>query len=232
MSDEPHVEIGSGTIVVWSDVSCPWAALAVHRLHAAREQLGLEEEVHFDHRAFPLELVNGKPAARQHLQAEIAEIAPHEPGLGWRADEHDDAWPGSVLVALAAVQAAKANEVGGIRASESLDRALRDAFFRDGCTLSTVDEVVAVAEGCDHVDAGALQVALERGEGEDAVRRDAETYEDHGVKGSPHLFLPDGGDVHNPGVTLEQDDDGSPRIAADDPEVYDDLLRRALAPSG
>ncbi|MCA1690698.1 MAG: DsbA family protein, partial [Actinobacteria bacterium] len=34
--------IAAGTIVVYSDIGCPWAHLAVYRLHAARRRLGLE----------------------------------------------------------------------------------------------------------------------------------------------------------------------------------------------
>ena len=51
-----------------------------------------------------------------------------------------------------------------------------------------------------------------------------------GVEGSPHLFLPDGTDVHNPGIEMHWMGDhgkGFPHIDADDPSVYDDLIRRA-----
>ena len=52
------------------------------------------------------------------------------------------------------------------------------------------------------------------------------------VQGSPHFFLPDGSDVHNPGITMHQSGEtGSGFIVldSDDPTVYDDLVRRGAA---
>ena len=51
------------------------------------------------------------------------------------------------------------------------------------------------------------------------------------MKGSPHVFCPDGTDVHNPGITMTWTKDpgrGFPVIEKDDPTVYDELLRRAV----
>lgn len=56
-----------------------------------------------------------------------------------------------------------------------------------------------------------------------------------GVRGSPHLFLPDGTDLHNPGVELHWEGEkgrGFPVIDSDDPSVHGDLLRRAAVPAG
>jgi hypothetical protein len=53
---------------------------------------------------------------------------------------------------------------------------------------------------------------------------------DSGIQGSPHLFLPDGTDVHNPGVTMHwvgPKPGGFPVVDAHDPSVYEDLLTRA-----
>jgi len=36
------VEVAPGTIVVFSDIGCPWAHVAVWRLHDARRRLGLD----------------------------------------------------------------------------------------------------------------------------------------------------------------------------------------------
>ncbi len=47
------------------------------------------------------------------------------------------------------------------------------------------------------------------------------------VRGSPHFFLADGSDVHNPGIGLHWADAGYPVVDADDPGVYEDLVRRA-----
>lgn len=47
------------------------------------------------------------------------------------------------------------------------------------------------------------------------------------MQGSPHFFLADGSDVHNPGIELHWADAGYPQVDSDDPDAYDDLVRRA-----
>jgi hypothetical protein len=50
------------------------------------------------------------------------------------------------------------------------------------------------------------------------------------VQGSPHFFLADGSDVHNPGITIHQvGDPGAGFLVLDsaDPTVFDELVRRA-----
>jgi hypothetical protein len=50
------------------------------------------------------------------------------------------------------------------------------------------------------------------------------------VQGSPHFFLADGSDEHNPGIRTHQDGEpgnGFLALDGDDPSVYDDLVRRA-----
>lgn len=51
------------------------------------------------------------------------------------------------------------------------------------------------------------------------------------VKGSPHFFLADGTDVHNPGVELHwegEHEEGFPVIDADDPQAFERLLQAAV----
>jgi predicted DsbA family dithiol-disulfide isomerase len=57
------------TVTIWSDIGCPWASLAVWRLHARRAALGLTDSVRFEHRCFPLELFNSRPSPRGILDA-------------------------------------------------------------------------------------------------------------------------------------------------------------------
>lgn len=50
------------------------------------------------------------------------------------------------------------------------------------------------------------------------------------AQGSPHFFLADGSDVHNPGIELHWQGDpgaGFPVVDDDDPGVYDDLVQQA-----
>src|SRR3990172_2750980 len=69
-STRPMVDVTPGTIVVYSDLGCPWAHVAVWRLHDAWRRLGLEGRVSFDHRVFPLELFNSQPTPRNELEGE------------------------------------------------------------------------------------------------------------------------------------------------------------------
>ena len=229
MTESPPV--APGTLALYADIACPWAGLAVERFWRTRERLSLD--VQLDVRCFPLELINGEPTPKHNLDRELGAIAAAEPGLGWVPWGSDvSAWPGTVLLALEAVQAAKSEAVGGLPASGELDRALRRAMYAESRPIGLHTEVVAVARECPSVDAEALEDALVRGVARAAVFEQMRDRERYGVQGSPHVFLPDGTDVHNPGVELGSTG-GKGRgwivLREDDPTVWEDLLRRAAA---
>jgi predicted DsbA family dithiol-disulfide isomerase len=215
------------TITIWSDVGCPWASLLVWRLHARRAALGLDDVVRFDHRCFPLELFNERPTPRAIVDAEIEALAPLVPDAGWRPWGRDDStYPVTTLPALEAVQAAKAQ---GLDAAERLDLALRQAFWRDSRCVSLRHEVLAAARAAD-VDAGLLAEALDSGTARRAVIDDWVAAQDGAAEGSPHVFLPDGTGVLNPGVEQHWEGPkpgGKPVVDRDDVAALDDLLRRA-----
>src|SRR4051794_22061015 len=122
--DGTLVNADPGTVTVWSDVGCPWAMLALHTLREAARGRGRELLV--DHRAFPLELFNRSPSPKTLVDAEVVVIAGRVPELGiqlWNAAEYT--YPATTLPAMEAVQAAKDPAVGGLRASDELDEALR-----------------------------------------------------------------------------------------------------------
>ncbi|HVM40597.1 MAG TPA: DsbA family protein [Acidimicrobiia bacterium] len=227
------MDVAAGTIVVWSDIGCPWAHRCVHRLHETRARLGLDDAVRFDHRAFPLELHNERPTPRPVLSAEIPVVGALDPAAGWQVWQAPDwQWPSTTLLALEAVQAAKAQ---GLAASEQLDRALRRAFFGESRCISILPVVLHVASACPGVDADVLGKALRDGEGRLAVIEQFERSQTDDVKGSPHLFLADGSDWPNPGVEMHWEGKsgrGFPVVDGDDPSVYDEILRRAAATSG
>jgi predicted DsbA family dithiol-disulfide isomerase len=222
------IEVAPGTIVVYADVSCPWAHLAVHRLLAARRDMGLDDEVLLDHRAFVLELANERPTPRRVLDAEIPVVGGLEPDAGWQIWQDDPSrWPVTALPAIEAVQAAKEQ---GLRESERLDRGLRLALFGRSKCVSMRHVILAVAESCD-LDVGELAAALDDGRARRAVMdQHAAAVDDGTVQGSPHLFLPDGTDCHNPGIEMHWHGEhgrGFPVVTADDRSIYGDLLVRA-----
>jgi predicted DsbA family dithiol-disulfide isomerase len=217
-------EVVPGTIALYSDLGCPWAHLAVFRLHRTRRRLGLD--VAIDHRPFVLELMNGRPTPKPVLEAELPVAGALDPDAGWQVWQAPAwQWPVSTLLPLEAVQATKAQ---GLAASEQLDRALRVAFFGQSRCISMHHVVLDVARACDLVDVDRLAQALGDGDGRAAVLAPPP----EAVAGSPHLFLPDGTDAPNPGIELHWEGEhgrGFPVIDADDAEVYEDHVRRAAA---
>jgi predicted DsbA family dithiol-disulfide isomerase len=223
------VEVTPGTIAIWSDIGCPWAHLAVHRLHETRRSLGLVDAVTFAHRPCPLELFNDRVTPRKTLAAEVPVVGARAPEAGWQEwDAPEWEWPVTMLPALEAVQAVCAQDV---RAAEELDLALRVAFFGESRCISMRHVILEVASKCDRVDGDALAGALDDGVARRTVMARFEEADRSGeVEGSPHLFLPDGTNAHNPGIDVhwEQGPSGRhPVIDRDDPAIYEDLLRRA-----
>jgi predicted DsbA family dithiol-disulfide isomerase len=221
--ERPSVE--PGTILVYSDLSCAFAHVCVHRLLAARDRLGAD--VRLVHRHYVLEEVNRFPIPKHFLDSEIPQIAPLDPDAGWKVyTELPSQWPLSTLLAMEAVRAV---EVQGSDAHEQLDRALRVAFFRTHRCITLRHVILDIAEECAAVDADALADALDSGRCRQAV------IDDHVealrfVQGSPQLFLADGTTVHNPGIdvrwTAEQGE-GYPVVAWSDPDVHESLVRSA-----
>ncbi|MCC2274038.1 DsbA family protein [Streptomyces sp. ET3-23] len=224
------VTVEPGTIVVFAEIASPWAHLAVHRLHETRRRLGLYERVLFDIRACPLELINGIPTPKLIIDSEVPVAAVMEPDAGWQlwqGPAHE--WPVTTLPAMEAVEAAKDQ---GLRAGESLDRALRRSFFSESRTISMRHVILDVAASCPEVDADALRNTLGQGSARAAVERHLSVAQSDAVQGSPHLFLPDGTSAFNPGITWHwqgQPGRGFPVVDSDDPAVYERLLRQAAS---
>jgi predicted DsbA family dithiol-disulfide isomerase len=228
---DPRLPRSADTIVVYSDLNCSFAHLAVHRLHETRERLGLSRKLHFDHRAFPLELFNLSVNERPGVDSEITVVGAREPGAGWRLWQGPDwQYPVTMLPALEAVQAAK---VQGWSASEQLDRALRKAFWADGRCISMRHVILDVAARTGALDTAALAARTDDGSARSAVFAQFEAARGNRVICSPHVFLADGTNLANPGVAAHWVNGGFgigfPVIDADDPGIYEDLLKKAAA---
>lgn len=222
------IEVPPRTIAVWSDIGCPWSHAVVWRLHDARRRLGLEHQVAFDHHAFPLELFNSEPTPRPRIEAEwqvARDLAPRAGWQAWTAPDH--AWPVTMLPAMEAVQAAKHQSTA---AAEALDRGLRRAFFGESRCISLRHVILEVATETDALDVALLAETLDSGTARGALYADWATARGDEVRGSAHVFAPDGTSAQNPGIEIDWRPDGGEGIYAvthDDPAAIEDLVRRA-----
>jgi predicted DsbA family dithiol-disulfide isomerase len=223
--------VSPGTVVVFTDVVCGWSTIALHRFYQARELAGLTDSVRVDHQLFLLEDVNRFPIPKRFLDSEIPVVGSLAPDFGWRPWQGDaSTWPITSLLANEAVHAAKRQSA---QAAEDLDMALRHAFFTDSRPISLLHEIVEVATECDSVDADALRRDLDEGTARAAMMREYRKNADK-VQGSPHFFLADGSDVHNPGIDLRWEGEpgaGFPVVEVDDPSAIDELVQRAAVPT-
>lgn len=226
----PEFNPEPGVVTVYSDIACPWSGLALHGLRRARHRLGLSR-VRFDLRAFPLELHDERPTPKRIRDAETVVVGGLEPTLEWRvwqAPDHE--WPVSTLLALEAVQAAKRPEVGGLTASDELDEALRGAWYRESRCVSILPVITAVAETCEHVDVAALSKAMLLGAGRAEVITQWRNSGQGAVPGTPHVFLANGDEWHNPGFAVRWTGEpgvGFPTVLSYDPTVYDEIVQAA-----
>jgi predicted DsbA family dithiol-disulfide isomerase len=225
------IDVSPGTVVIFSDVGCPWAHAAVWRIWDARRRLGLEGKVRFDHRVFPLELFNSQATPRDELDAEMATCASLAPRAGWQPWAAPDwTYPVTMLPAMEAVQAAKEQSLA---ASEALDRGLRRAFWGESRCISLRHVILEVASQSDELDLVALADALDAGRARRAIFDDWAVAKTDAVQGSPQFFLADGSYGQNPGLELDwnEGEDGfwRPTIVADDPTAYERLLLKSAA---
>ncbi|WUS95061.1 DsbA family protein [Kribbella sp. NBC_00709] len=106
-------------------------------------------------------------------------------------------------------------------------KALRRAFWFDSRPIGHRQVILEVAADVDSVDAAALTAALDDGRARSAVMADHTIAVTDVVQGSPHLFLPDGTSVHNPGIDVHWEGpwaSGYPIAQATDPDWPDRLL--------
>jgi len=216
--DARVVSPDENTITIWSDIGCPWATLALHTLRAAIEVQ--RAELLIDHRAFPLELFNGRPTPKPITDAEIVAIGGLVDDLGWRTwAEPDWTFAVTTLPAMEAVQAAKDARAGGLRASDELDAALRQAFYVDHRCISILPTILDVARGCEHVDVDELSRMLESGSRRSVIYEQWAVARTDAIRCSPHIFTGSGFAQANPGVTYKWTggaEQGFPRL-----EYYD-----------
>jgi predicted DsbA family dithiol-disulfide isomerase len=220
------IPAGTHALVVYSDLRCPWAHVAVHRLLAAAERRGVGSELFIDHRWFPLG-DEALPDDAEALDRELGAIRAIEPDAGWSTwADSDHPFPTSSRRAAAWVQAAKAASPD---ASAALDRALRRALFAERADLTDDEVIEGIAADLASLDLDAVRAELSSERPEAELDRQREQSATDLVPASPTIVAADGTSWTNPGVDFEVGGDGTPEIEHDDPAVYDEIIETYLA---
>lgn len=185
------------TVEVFADVLCPFTHVGLHTLIDRRAERGLAEPT-LRIRAWPLELINGKPLDPDHIAAEITALRGSvRPDLfrGFSVET----FPKTSMTAFAL--AAAADRTGDAVVSETVGMALRDAVFEQGLDIGRPEVVAEIAArfGLDPLDADATEAA---------VRADWDEGRGRGVVGSPHFFT-GAASWFCPGLAISRDDVGN-----------------------
>jgi hypothetical protein len=130
-----------------------------------------------------------------------------------------------MLPPMEAVQAAALQSAS---AGEELDRGLRRAFWGESRCISLRHVILEVANECASLDVAALAEALDDGRARRRLLDDWAIARTDAVRGSAHLFAPDGTNAQNPGIVIGWSGD-APTIEHDDPSAIDDIVRAATA---
>jgi predicted DsbA family dithiol-disulfide isomerase len=221
-------------IVIYSDLHCSFAHLAIHQLQQVRRALGLDGRLWFEHRAFPLELFNEKVNSLRGVNSEVPVVGALCPEAGWQLWQAPDwEYPVTTLPPMEAVQAAARQSLA---AAEELDRGLRRAFWSQSRTISMRHVICQVAAECRSVDVDRLTADLDAGVARQSLFTHFAQARGGRVNCSPHVFLHDGTNIANPGVSRRWINGtfgvGFPVIEAYDDSVYQSLLTRAAALAG
>jgi predicted DsbA family dithiol-disulfide isomerase len=179
---------------VFADVACPFAHAGLARFRAFREERGASRPL-LQVRAWPLELVNGRPFDGPGLAPKVAAlragVAPDRFG-GFDAGS----FPAKSLPAMAAEAAA--HRVGA-EVGERFSLAVRRALWDEGLDVADPDVLGHLRHE--------LGVPEPTEDDRRAVLLDHEGGQRRGVRGSPHFFTP-AGDFFCPSLVIEHGDEG------------------------
>lgn len=202
-------------VVVFADVGCPFTHVGLRRFVERRAVTGRTDVV-LDVRAWPLELVNGRPLDAEFIADEAAELRSQvAPDLFAGIDPAT--FPRTFVPALALTARARTLDV---TTGEAVALAVRDALFEHGRDVS--DPEVLTRIGADHgVDATAVT------DDRDAVLAEYADGRSRGVIGSPHFFT-SGAGWFCPGLRIDRDGEGHLHITGD-VERFEEFLDACFA---
>jgi 2-hydroxychromene-2-carboxylate isomerase len=194
------------TVEVFADVWCPFAYVGLRRLVEYRERSGAEFALRV--RAWPLELVNGRPLDAAFVAEEVvalrAQVAP-DLFSGFDADR----FPRSTVPALRLAAAAYERDIGS---GERVSLLLRDALFDRGRDIGRRDELQRIA---DAAGVPGLLAPVQ------AVVDDWREGRRRNVMGSPHFFVA-GADFFCPSLDIRRV--GNDLEVSADPTGFDELV--------
>jgi predicted DsbA family dithiol-disulfide isomerase len=187
-------------IEVFADVACPFTHVGLRRLVEQRAAHG-RDDVQLLVRAWPLEVVNGKPLDPAFIAEEVVDIrAQVAPDLftGFR----QEAFPATSMPALALTAAAYRSE---LVTGERVALQLRELLFEDGVDIADPSVIAEVA--AEHGMAGPFDdIAAVLAEHDEGVAR--------GVIGSPHFFT-GGHGFFCPSLNVSRDAEGVLHVEVD-----------------
>lgn len=159
---------------------------------------GFEDRLTVRWRAFPLEIINGRPAPRHIVDQEWPLVAVQEPLCPCRPFPHEE-FLRTTLPAFEAYESAFAQDPAGAR---RFDLALRRGFFFEGRRIDEPEVVLAIAAEAG-LDPAPIRADLEASARRERVMEDyRESMRLRDERGlpmtSPTFILPSGEAVHNP----------------------------------
>lgn len=206
-------------VEVFADIGCPFTHVGLRRLLNAAEAKGVE--VALACRAWPLELVNGRPMDPERVAAQVqairSQVAP-DLFTGFDPDAFPATFPNSTLPSLALVAAAAARSAAQ---STQLALRLRWLLFEEAADLD--DPAVLTGAAAEAGLEGDLDALV--AEGRMGVEADWAEGRERGVVGSPHFFVGDAG-YFCPALDISRGDDGL--SIRPSPDRFDAFLAEAL----
>lgn len=200
------------TLTIWSDFACPYCYIGETRLKRAIEQMGLNDQVEIDYKAFeldptaPKEVTSTTPErfARKYgltidgAKEQIEQISQLGRELGiefnYATTNYSNTRDAHRLMKLAEARYDRAT-------TERLNEALFHAYFVDNRVLADHDVLLSIATGVGMKEADVREV-LDSQMYDDEVRLDEREAAMRGVRGVPYIVF--NGQFAVPGAMSEE----------------------------
>lgn len=186
-------------IEVFADVACPFTHVGLRRFVEHRRTAG--RDVILRVRAWPLQIVNGRPLDPDLVAEEVEALRPTVASdlfIGFDRTR----FPTTSRPAFAVAAAAYRRD---LPTGEAVSLALRDALFEQGEDVADPAVLASIARRFE-IEVDDVDVASVEADHAEGVAR--------GVIGSPHFFPP-GGSFFCPSLRVERDQRGVLRIRSD-----------------